>query len=216
MFKNYFFHQVAAVLDYGYEVSNIWILYNLFDVLLDFEKYLLTEWEGCTGKYLPTGKDIQNEGCMVCKSWQEPNIFLSSLIKLSQWAFIIWTLSVENVDNFVSTWIGCKRRAHGGQLGDSTLKTFPFFLCQNKNQIHQKKWAFFPHFYLPLSLINWKVSTYENQNWKIQGKSFCINLAITVKYVILLMYMNCFFHCSMLCSYQLLYYLHLAFWYISA
>ena len=100
--------------------------------------------------------------------------------------------------------------------GDSTLKTFPFFPCQNKNQIHQKKWAFFPHFYLPLSLINWKVSTYENQNWKIQGKSFCINLAITVKYVILLMYMNCFFHCSMLCSYQLLYYLHLAFWYISA
>lgn len=50
---------MAAVLDYGYEVSNIWILYNLFDVLLDFEKYLLTEWEGCTGKYLPTGKDIK-------------------------------------------------------------------------------------------------------------------------------------------------------------
>ena len=77
--------------------------------------------------------------------------------------------------------------------GDSTLKTFPFFPCQKKNQIHQKKWAFFPHFYLSLSLINWKVSTYENQNWKIQGKSFCISLAIIVKYVILLMYMNCFF-----------------------
>ena len=68
--------------------------------------------------------------------------------------------------------------------GDSTLKTFPFFPRQNKNQIHQKKWAFFPHFYLPLSLINWKVSTYANQNWKIQGKSFCINLAITVKWIV--------------------------------
>ena len=209
---------MAAVLDYGYEVSNIWILYNLFNVLLDFEKYLLTEWEGCTGKCLPPGKDIQNEGCMVRKSWQEPNIFLSSLIKLSQLAFIIWTLSVENVDNFFSTWIGYKRRAHGGQLQRRFyLINISLFSKSKQESNLLKKLAFFPHFYLPLSLINWKVSTYENQNWKFQEKSFCINLAIIVKYVILLLYyMNCFFHCSMRCLYQLLYYLHLAFWYISA
>ena len=132
---------------------------------------------------------------MVCKLWQKPNIFLSSLIKLSQWAFIIWTQSVENVDNFVSTWIGCKRRAHGGQLQRRFyLINISLFSTSKQESNSSKKRAFFPHFYLPLSLINWKVSTYENQYWKIQEKSFCINLAIIVKYLILLMYyMNCFF-----------------------
>ena len=70
-------------------------------------------------------------------------------------------------------------------------KHFPFFHVKTRIKFIEKM-SLFPSFLFALKFDQLKSINIWNQNWKIQGKSFCINLAITVKYVILLMYMNCF------------------------
>lgn len=108
---------------------------------------------------------------MVRKSWQEPNIFLSSLIKLSQLAFIIWTLSVENVDNFFSTWIGCKRRAHGGQLQRRFyLINISLFSKSKQESNLLKKISLFSSFLFALKFDQLKSINIWKSKLKISGK----------------------------------------------
>ena len=47
--------------------------------------YLLIEWEDQMGKYLAWGHEVASVATSVHHDW-EPNIFLSSPNKLSQWA----------------------------------------------------------------------------------------------------------------------------------
>lgn len=108
---------------------------------------------------------------MVRKSWQEPNIFLSSLIKLSQLAFIVWTLSVENVDNFFSTWIGCKRRAHGGQLQRRFyLINISLFSKSKQESNLLKKISLFSSFLFALKFDQLKSINIWKSKLKISGK----------------------------------------------
>ena len=66
--------------------------------------YLLTEWEGRTGKYLARGQGVRTERSEVRTSWPRTKYFSRPARPYSvSKHFIIWPVTVENFENSVWT-----------------------------------------------------------------------------------------------------------------
>ena len=114
--------------------------------------YVLTEWEGRTGKYLARSHNLQTERSQMRVSWLGAKYFLVRPPYSVNKHFFIWPLTVENFENR-TRWTSARGTT---QKKDSTIKKLLLchFRVRTRNYYASKNATFFTLFFYSFKFLN--------------------------------------------------------------